>query len=111
MSADCMSITSELQARLSGSTHVDQVCLVPHMQIVHDRRLVEMSELGHVISFIEFSRVDLVNVFHVDFTALKTGRSGSEDIHPSYGSEECIHYRLHIAPIALHCLSPQLLRP
>ncbi len=55
----------------SLDTYVYQICLVPYMQVVYDRSLVQMGELGHVIGFIKFSRVDLIHTLSFNLSLLQ----------------------------------------
>jgi hypothetical protein len=47
-------------------TYIDQVRLVSHMEVVDDRGLVQMRELGHVVGLVELGRIDLVDGVAVD---------------------------------------------
>ena len=42
-------------------THVDKFCLVSGPQVVEDRGLVEISEIGHVLTFLKLGRVHLAD--------------------------------------------------
>ncbi|KAF2646480.1 hypothetical protein P280DRAFT_12060 [Massarina eburnea CBS 473.64] len=53
-----------------GFAYVYQVGLVPHVQIVDDRRLVQMRELGHVVGLVELGRIDLVDRVGLDLVLL-----------------------------------------
>jgi hypothetical protein len=48
------------------------------MQVVYNRCLIQMGQLGHVVCFVKFRGVNFVNVFHVDFSLLSMGISISE---------------------------------
>ena len=48
-------------------THIDEVCLVAHVQIVNDRGLVQMCEFSHIASLVELGRVDFVDSIFSDF--------------------------------------------
>ena len=50
---------------------VYQVCLIPHVKIMNNRCLVKMRKFGHVVRFVEFSRIDLVYAVRVDFSLLR----------------------------------------
>lgn len=52
------------------NTYVDQICLIPHMQVVYYRRFVQVGELGHVSYFVEFGRIDFVNAVTINFPLL-----------------------------------------
>ena len=54
----------------AGITYVDQISLVPHVQVVDHRSLIQMGELGHVVCLIEFGRIDFVNALRVDLSLL-----------------------------------------
>lgn len=51
---------------------IDQVRLVPHVQIMDDGSFVEVRELCHVIGLIELGRIDLVYAVCTDFPLLST---------------------------------------
>lgn len=42
-------------------TYVDQISLIPHVEVMHYRWLVQMCELGHVTGLVELGRVDLID--------------------------------------------------
>ena len=42
-----------------GETHVDKFCLVSGPQVVEDGGLVEVSEVGHVLTLLKLWRVHL----------------------------------------------------
>ena len=45
----------------NGETHVDQFCLVSGPQVVEDRGLVEVGEVGHVLTLLKLGRVHLAD--------------------------------------------------
>ena len=61
---------SERSVGGGGTTHIYQIGLVSHVQVVDDGGLVEMCELGHVVGFVEFGGIDLVHRLGVDVVLL-----------------------------------------
>ena len=53
-------------------TYINQIFLIPHMEIVDHRGLVQMSELRHIICLVEFGRVYFINGLGIDFSLLRS---------------------------------------
>lgn len=52
-------------------TYIDQICLITHVQVMYNRRFIQMCEFGHVVRFVEFCWVDLVGLVLVYITLLE----------------------------------------
>ena len=50
--------------------YVNQVRLIPHVQVMHDRSFIQVSQLSHVVGLVEFRWIDLVNAFEIDVSLL-----------------------------------------
>ena len=44
---------------MTVKTHVDKFCLISRPQVVEDRGLIEVSEVGHVLTLLKLGRVHL----------------------------------------------------
>ena len=42
-----------------NKSHIDQFCLVSGPQVVEDRGLIEIGEVGHVLAFLKLRRIHL----------------------------------------------------
>lgn len=49
---------------------VYQIGLVARVEIMHHRRLVQMSQFGHIVCLIELGRIDFIDALVVDFALL-----------------------------------------
>jgi hypothetical protein len=58
------------RAHGAGPTHIYEIRLVSRLQVVYDRRLVEVGQLGHVVGLVELCRIDFVGVVRVDLSLL-----------------------------------------
>jgi hypothetical protein len=50
---------------------VDEPGLEADLQVVEDRGIIEISQVGHVLTFLELGRVDLANLFGLENFFLK----------------------------------------
>lgn len=50
--------------------HIDEVCLVAKVEVVHYGSFIEVGELSHVISFVKLGWVDFVDVVGVNISFL-----------------------------------------
>ena len=55
-----------------GKTHVDKFSLVSGLQVVEDRGLVEVSEVGHILTLLELGRVNLLDLFSLEHFLIMT---------------------------------------
>ena len=44
----------------TSDTHVDQLCKIPLLQVVKDRGIVEICQVGHVLAFFVLWRIQLL---------------------------------------------------
>lgn len=51
-------------------TDIYEISLIPHVQIMHNRCLVEMGQFSHVVGLIEFCGVHFICIFRTDFSLL-----------------------------------------
>lgn len=56
--------------RRGTHAHINQIRLVPHMKIMDNGRLVEVSEFSHVICFVKLCGVDLIDAFRMYISSL-----------------------------------------
>lgn len=47
---------------LLAKSYINQVCLVPRLQIMHHGGFIEVRELGHIICLVEFGRIDRIDI-------------------------------------------------
>ncbi|KAI1635838.1 hypothetical protein F4809DRAFT_650910 [Biscogniauxia mediterranea] len=60
------------------------VGLVPDVEVMNNRRLIEMGQFSHIIRLVELGRVDLIHAFAIDLPLLKTGISRILIDHPTF---------------------------
>lgn len=53
-----------------NDTHIDEICLVTSVQIMDDGSFVQVRKFCHIVGFVEFGRVDLVNLMRIHFPLL-----------------------------------------
>lgn len=51
-------------------TYIDQICLISHVEIVDHRGLVQVSELRHIVCFVELGGIYFIDGLGIDLSLL-----------------------------------------
>ena len=79
---------------VAQETHVNQICLISHVEIVDHRGLIQVRELCHIVCLVELGRIDFINGLGIDFSLLDC-RQQSPQVQLNF--LDFIRFRRHIA--------------